>query len=70
MNENTGNILEQLSIDVTTIARIALGDGISRAEAAEVLKAAAYAIETQDVAEDMSPIVNNKYTGIHRTKGE
>jgi hypothetical protein len=70
MNENTGNILEQLSIDVTTIARIALGDGISRAEAAEVLKAAAYAIETQDVAEDMSPIVNNKYIGTHRMEGE
>lgn len=38
-------------------ARTALGDGLDRHSVAEVLRSEAYAIETQDVAEDMSPII-------------
>lgn len=38
-------------------SRCALGDGLSRAEVAQMLRDEAYAIETQDVAEDMSPIL-------------
>jgi len=37
-------------------ARCALGDGLTRHDVSEVLRSLAYAIETQDVAEDMSAI--------------
>jgi hypothetical protein len=38
-------------------SRCALGDGLTRAEVAQALRDEAYAIETQDVAEDTSPIL-------------
>jgi hypothetical protein len=37
-------------------SRTAVGDGLPRAAVAEILRSEAYAIETQDVAEDTSPI--------------
>lgn len=38
-------------------SRCALGDGLDRETVAKVLEDEAYAIRTQDVAEDMSPIM-------------
>jgi hypothetical protein len=40
----------------TVIARTALGEGVSREFVAHSLRTLADAIETQDCAEDMSPI--------------
>lgn len=40
----------------TFAARFALAAGISREDVARVLESLAYAIRTQDVAEDMSPL--------------
>jgi hypothetical protein len=47
---------ELLNTAVDTAARLALGDGLSREEVGAVLDSLAYAIRTQDVAEDMSPL--------------
>jgi len=38
-------------------SRTAVGDGLPRAAVAEILRSEADAIETQDCAEDMSPIL-------------
>jgi hypothetical protein len=60
---NTGELkmdptIAHLLLDraLAAASRIALGDGLSRDVVAESLEAEAYAIRTQDVAEDMSPI--------------
>jgi hypothetical protein len=42
--------------NVTLAARIALGHGIDREGVGAALRSLAYAIETRDVAEDMSPV--------------
>jgi hypothetical protein len=42
--------------NVTIAARLAIGHGIDRPDVATWLRDLAYAIETQDVAEDMSPV--------------
>jgi hypothetical protein len=45
--------------NITVASRLALGHGIERSDVAAWLRDLAYAIETQDVAEDMSAIDDN-----------
>jgi hypothetical protein len=56
VQERKSFALGLLEFNATLAARIALGHGIDRNTVAAVLRDLAYAIETQDVAEDMSPV--------------
>lgn len=60
--EGPTSITEQTAFDILIrmvglASRCALGDGLDRETVAKVLEDEAYAIRTQDVAEDMSPIL-------------
>jgi hypothetical protein len=55
-HERKAFALGLLEFNSTLAARIALGHGIDRETVGACLRDLAYAIETQDVAEDMSPV--------------